>query len=105
MFINNAIQRFIVSQGPDGEMLLRILESIEVLGIIKYTNEELQDPIKIYVKVKEFEVAVKAAFLNWTSGIAEQKSRYGVCNWFDAWRKLCNKYVTSVEDLQNILIQ
>ena len=59
-------------------------------------------------KIIEFEVAVKAALLNWTSGVAINIVRYGVCNGFDAWRKLYNKYVPSpplAEDLQNILIQ
>ena len=40
MPFNNTIRRFIVSQGPDGELLLHILDAIEALGNTKYTNEQ-----------------------------------------------------------------
>ena len=77
MPFNNAIRRFIIPQGFDGELLLHILDAIEVLGNTKYINEQLQESAKMCLKVTEFEVAIKAALLNWTSGIASNLARYG----------------------------
>ena len=74
-------------------------------GGTKYINEQLQALITEYPKAAEFEIAVKVALLNWTSGIANNFVRYGICSGFDAWRKLCHKYVLLAEDLQDILIQ
>ena len=82
-----------------------MLDKIEKLGVNKYTNEQLNELAKVYLKVRELEIAIKTALLNWTSGIAINLGRYGVCNGFDAWRKFYNKYVPFAEDLQNILIQ
>ena len=105
MPFNNAIHRLILAQGPDGEILLKLLDTIEALGNNKYTNEQLQQIISIHPKVAEFEVAVRAALLMWTSGVANNLVRYSVCNGFDAWRKLYNKYVPLAEDLRSIFIQ
>ena len=81
------------------------MDTIEALGTTKYINEELQELIKLYPKVAEFEIAVRAVLLNWTSGIAHNLVKCGICNGFDAWCKLYNKYVLLAEELQNILIQ
>ena len=53
----------------------------------------------------EYDTAIKSALLNWTTGIAYNLIRYNTHNGFDAWRKLCNRYVPFAEDLQDILIQ
>ena len=105
MPFNNALRRLILAQGQDGEVLLKVLDKIEKLGASRYTNEQLEELIKVYPKAVEFEIAIKTALLNWTSGIANNMVRFGICNGFDAWRKLYNKYVPLAEDLQNILIQ
>ena len=59
----------------------------------------------MYPKVAEFETAIKAALLNWTSGVVNNMIKYGVLNGFDVWRTLHHKYVLLAEDLQNILNQ
>ena len=105
MFVNNALRRFLSVQGQDGEVLLHVLGKIEKLGVNKYTNEQLNELVKIYLEAIEVEIAITTALLNWTSGIANNMVRYGVCNGFDVWRKFCIKYVPFAEDLQNILIQ
>ena len=94
-----------MAQVQDGEMLLQVLDKIEKLGDNKYTNEQLNELVKVYPKAIELEIAIKTAFFNWTSGIANNLVRYGVYNGFDALRKLYNKYVPLAEDLQNILNQ
>ena len=102
---NNSIRRLILAQGSDGEMLLKMFDKVEIMGITEHTNEQLQDVASIYPKASEFDLAIKSAFLNWTSGVANNVIKYGVCNGFDAWRKRYNKYVPLAEDLQNIIIQ
>ena len=98
-------RRFILAQGQDGEILLKVFDKLEKLGVNRYTNEQLDELVKIYPKVIEREIAIKIAFLNWTSGIASNMVRFGVCNGFDAWRTCYNKYVQLAEDLQTMLIQ
>ena len=88
MPFNNALRRLMLAQGQDGEMLLQVLDKIEKLGNNKYTNEQLTELGKVYPKATEFEIAIKTALINWTAGIANNLVRYGVCNGFDAWRKL-----------------
>ena len=105
MPFSNALRRSILAQGQDGEALLQILDTIESLGGTKYINEQLQALITEYPKAAKFEIAVKAALLNSTFGIANNLVRYGVCNGFDAWRQLYHKYVRLAGDVQNILIQ
>ena len=102
---NNAIRRFILAQGQDGEALLQIFDTMESLGGTIYIDDQFQGLIVESPKVAEFEIAVKVALPNWTSGIVNNLVRYGICNGFDAWRKLYHKYVPLVDDLQNILVQ
>ena len=103
--LNNAVRSLILVQGADGEVLLRILDKIEARGATKFTSAELQAMITKYPKVAEFDVAIKAALLNWTTGIANNMIEYGVNNGLDAWRKLYHRYVPLADDLRNILIQ
>ena len=58
-----------------------------------------------YPKAAQFDAAIKSTLLNWTTGVVNNQVRYGVCNGFDAWRKLYNRYVPLADDLQNIFIQ
>ena len=88
MPFNNSLRRLMLAQGSDGEVLLQILDKVETMGINKYINELLQEVVKACPKVAEFDIAVKSALLNWTSGVANRTVKYGVCNGLDAWRKL-----------------
>ena len=58
-----------------------------------------------YPKAKEFNRAVTAALLNWTSGIAKGLVQHNVANGFDAWRKLYHRYIPLASDLQDIFIR
>lgn len=102
---NKAIRRLILSQGSDGDVLLRILDKMEVLGATNYDNIQLQTVITKYPKAAGFDSATKSASLNWTTGIANNLVSYGVHNGSDAWRTLYNRYIPLVEELQHILIQ
>ena len=102
MVFSNALRRLIFAQGSDGALLLKILDKIEALGNTKFTNERLNKIINKYPKVAEYETAITAALLNWTTGVANSQVKYGVCNGLDAWRKLYNRYVPLADDLQNI---
>ena len=95
LFFNKAMRRLTFAHGADGEKLLRVLDKFEVLGRHKYTNEQLQTAIAKNFKVAEFDAAIKAALLNWTTGTAHIVIQHGVNNGFDVWRKLYNRYVPS----------
>ena len=70
-------------------------------NIISTREQQLQELIKLYPKVSEFEVAVKASLLNWTSSAANKLISYSICNGFDAWNTLYTKYVPLAEYLQH----
>ena len=59
----------------------------------------------IHPKAEEFNRAIKAALLDWTSGIAKGLIRHNVINGLDAWRKLYHRYIPFASDLQDILIR
>lgn len=105
MLFSNSLRRLILAHGSDGELLLQILDKVETMGTNKYINELLQEVVKVYPKVAEFDLAMKSALLNWISGVANSTVKYGVCNGLDAWRELYNTYVPLAEVLQQILIQ
>ena len=105
MPFNNSLRRFILAQGSDGEVLLKLLDEVEARGANQYDNIMLQVLISKCPMAAELDTAIKAALLNWTIGVANNMIKYSVHNGFDAWRKLYHRYVPLVEDSQNILIQ
>ena len=56
-------------------------------------------------KIYEYDRAIKAALLNWTSGIVNNMIKFNVEGAFDAWRELYNRYIPLAEDMQNIFIR
>lgn len=103
--LNNSIGRLILPQGEDGEQLLAILDYVDTYGANKFTDDHLSNLKLQCEQAGEFDRAIRAALLNWTSGIAHGVVKYGVCAGLDAWRKLCNKYMPLAYDQQNIWIR
>ena len=99
---NNQIRRLILTTGEDGEELLKHLNDIEKLGNEKFTNEDLHNFAKEVPKALEYDRVVKAALLNWISGIAQGLVEHGTECGFDAWRKLYHRYIPLADDMQNI---
>ena len=102
---NNAIRRLTLAQGVDGEELLHILDKVEKMGGNTFTNELLKDLITVKPKAEEFNKAVNAALLSWTSGIAQGLVQHNVANGLDAWMKIYHRYIPLASDLQDILIR
>ena len=75
---NNSIRRLILSQGSNGELLLRMLDKVEKRGGNKYDNILLQNLISKFPKAAEFDTAIKSALLNWTIGVANSMTKYNV---------------------------
>ena len=102
---NNAIRRLVMAQGADGDTVLTILDKVEKMGTNTFTNQMLKELTGIYSKAPEYDRAIRAALLNWTSGIAKGLVQHNVANGLDAWRKLYNRYIPLASDLQDILIR
>ena len=102
---NNAIRRLILAQGVDGEVLLGVLDKVEKMGGATFTNELLAELTIKYPKAGEWNRAITAALLNWTTGIAKGLIQHNVANGLDAWRKLYHRYIPLASDLQDILIR
>ena len=103
--LTNSIRRLILPQGEDGEQLLTILDYVETYGINKFTDYHFSNLKLQCEQAGEFDRAIQAALLNWTSGIAHGVIKYGVRGGLDAWRKLYNKYMPFAYDQQHILIR
>ena len=86
------------SAGADG------FPEIEKMGNRVFTNEQLNEEIKRYPKVAQFNRAVLTVLRNYAAGIARGMVEYGVENGLDMWRKVCHRYVPPAEDLQHMLI-
>ena len=102
---NNAIRRLILAQGAEGDTLLIILDKVEKMGANTFTNELFTELKTKYPKADEWNRAIMAALLNWTSGIAKGLVQHNVANGLDAWRKLYHRYIPLAADLQDILIR
>ena len=61
--------------------------------------------VQVYPKMAEYNRAVLAALLNYTSGIARGMVEYGVENGVDARRRFYYHYMPLADDLQQLLIQ
>ena len=81
------------------------LDKVEKMGGTTFTNEMLMELTIKYPKAGEWNKAIKAALLNWTSGIAKGLLQHNVANGLDAWRKLYHRYILLASDLQHILIR
>ena len=81
------------------------MDEIEQAGDDKITKEDLKDMSNKCRKIYQYDRAIKLALLNYTTGVAHGRVRFGVECGLDAWRKLYNRYVPLAEDLQNILIR
>ena len=99
---NKSLRKFIITQGHDGEELLKILDHIETYGDVKFTNVKLKALADIYLKVYEYVRATNAALLNWIEGAAHGLVEHGCDNGSDVWRRLYNRYIPAAEDLQNL---
>ena len=75
------------------------------MGDITFTNDMLKTCSMKYLKAEEFNRAIKAVLLNWTSGIAKGLVQHNVTNRLDAWRKLYHRYIPLASDLQDIFIR
>ena len=67
------------------------------MDLARFTREML--------KATEYDRSIKVALTNWTQGIAQGLVEHGTECGFDAWRKLCNRYVPLADDMQNISIR
>ena len=70
-----------------------------------FTKEDLQDLSNRVPKAYQYDRAVRLVLLNYTTGLAHGRIKYGVECGLDAWRKLYNRYIPLAEDLRNILIR
>ena len=91
--------------GQDGEELFIILDEMEQFGNTKVEKIRLNNLSEECPKVYEYDRAIKAALLNWTSGVAQGLVKHRVEGGMDAWRKLYHKYMPLADDLQSILIR
>ena len=105
MPFDKAIRKLIRAQGPKGLTLLQILDNVEMYGSRPYDDNKLEALAQQCPRACEYNTGIIAALETYTSDIAEGMTKYGVCNAFDAWRRLYNHYVPLAEDLQHILIQ
>ena len=102
---NNQLRRLIMTMGMDGEDLLELLDVVEKRGKHKITRQLLSKIAKEYPKAYEYDRSIKAALMNWTSGVAQGLVKHGTEGGLDAWRKLYHKYMPLADDLQNIFIR
>ena len=106
MALNNSICRLILTQGDNGELLLKMLDYVETLGPRKFTAAHLAtNLLRQCNKAGEFDRAIKSALLNWTAGVAHGLVKYGTEGGLDGWRKFYNKYMPLANDMQHILIR
>lgn len=94
-----------MTMDEDGAQLLIILDGVETFGKKAFTNTQLEELRHQCPKAVQYDRAIEAALLNWTSGIAQGFVRHGAQGGLDAWRKVCNKYIPLADDMQNILIR
>lgn len=92
-------------QGKDGEEPLNILDEVEQRGDDKLTKTDLQDLANKRPKINQYDRAVWLALLNYTTGMAHGRAKYGVECGPNAWRKLYNWHVPLADDQQNISIR
>ena len=102
---NKSIRKLIKAQGRNGLVLLQILDYVEKYGPKLFTNTKLAALVEQCPRAVEYNVAIQNVLGNYTSDVAEGMVRYGVCNGFDAWRRLYHYYIPLSQDLQQILIQ
>ena len=74
---NKAIRKLILTQGEDGEELLKILDHIETYGDQKFTSANLRALADLYHKAYEYARAVNVALLNWIEGAAQGLVEHG----------------------------
>ena len=80
----------------DTWLSINIADEIErdlLLDDLSFTNEMLKELTGVYSKAPEYDRAIRAALLNWTSGIAHNIVKYNVEGGLDAWRKLYSRYI------------
>lgn len=102
---NNALRRLVLVQGKDGEELLDILDDVEQFGDDKVIKQDLRELATKYLKVYQYDRTVRFTLLNYTTGAAHGRIKYGVEGGLGAWRKIYNRYVPLADDLQHILIR
>ena len=102
LMFNNQIRKFISTMGQDGDELAIILDEIEKRGNTKVDKSKLNELAEEFPKIHEYDRAIEAALLNWTSGVANGLIKHGVEGGLDAWRKLYHKYMPLADDLHNI---
>ena len=99
------ILKLILTQGHDGEELLKILDHVETYGDKRFTEAKLQALAEMYPKAYEYARAANAALLNWIEGAAHGLVDHGCENVLDAWRRLYNRYIPAAEDFQSLFME
>ena len=74
--------------GEDGIELVNVFNEVEKRGSQRYNTEGLNKLAKDVPKAHEYDRAVKAALVNWITGIAQGLVEHGTEGGFDAWRDL-----------------
>ena len=70
-----------------------MFDHVEAYGAERFTSGKLNALVEQCRKALEYERAIKAALLNWTTGIAQWLIRCDIDNGFDALSNLCNRYI------------
>lgn len=81
---------------------MEILDEIEKLVNKTFIKEDMKRLIKEVLKAAEYDRSIEVALLNWTSGVAQGLVKYGTEGGLDAWRKLCNKYISQWQTTSKI---
>ena len=82
----------------------RMLDKIDVMGSNTFTIENLQAITNKYPPKQVSLTALRSALLIWATGTANSITRHSVCNGFDAWTTLYNRYVPLAQDIQHVSI-
>lgn len=99
---NKSFRKLILTQGHDGEELLKILDHVEPYGDHRFTNTNLRALSDIYPTSYEYARAVNASLLNWMEGVAQGMVEHGCDNGLGAWRRLYHRYFPGADDSQHL---
>ena len=86
-----------MTQGQDGEELLKILDHVETYGDEQFSGANLRALSDLYPKLYEYARAVQAALLNWTEGAAQGLVEHGCENGLDARRRSYNRCIPGAD--------
>ena len=75
---NNALRRLISVQGQDGDIVVELFDRVEKFGARKVRRDVLGKLKPQILKIDDYDRSIRAALLNWTSGIASNIVKYNV---------------------------